>query len=346
MVLIYKCPTCGGVMTYNAQKQLLECSHCQTSMAADEYDISDLRAEENKTEEFNITSYRCPSCGAELITDDYTAATTCSYCGSPTIINDRLSEENAPDLIIPFKFNKAATLEKLKHWCRNGLFTPSDFLSQNSLKKLSGIYVPFWLYDFDTHCSMNAKCSKVRTYIQGDKEYTETSYYEVYRETVASYEKIPADASEKMEDNIMDALEPFYYLDLEDFDMAYFSGYSAEKYNFTAEDMIARVVPRAKGYAESITRNTMRDYDSINVTSADTDAKMTKATYAFLPVWRYAYRYKGIDYIFSMNGQTGKIIGKPPKSASKIFIVFLFLFLAVFWGGSLLALYLSWGGVF
>ena len=52
------------------------------------------------------------------------------------------------------------------------------------------------------------------------------------------------------------------------------------------------------------------------------DISKRKADYVLLPVWIVCYDYKKSEYIFAMNGQTGKIVGKPPLSKKKIFTWF------------------------
>ena len=54
-----------------------------------------------------MQSYTCPSCGAELVCDASTAATSCPYCGNPSIVPGRLSGAQKPDYIIPFRLSKA-----------------------------------------------------------------------------------------------------------------------------------------------------------------------------------------------------------------------------------------------
>ena len=48
------------------------------------YEIVDNDADNN-----NMKIYHCQSCGAELVADEYTSATFCSYCGNPTLVEDR-----------------------------------------------------------------------------------------------------------------------------------------------------------------------------------------------------------------------------------------------------------------
>ena len=40
--------------------------------------------------------------------------------------------------------------------------------------------------------------------------------------------------------------------------------------------------------------------------------------YALLPIWNYKYRYRGKEYQFRLNGETGKMVGKAPISVGKL----------------------------
>ena len=177
---------------------------------------------------------------------------------------------------------------------------------------------------------MSATATKVRVYRRGDTEYTETSRYDVYRNVDAEFNKIPADASIKMDDQLMDLIEPFNYSELTDFEMSYMSGYMAEKYNYTSEELENRAIRRTDKYSTDLARGTISGYDSVSVLSSDVRSNIENSEYVLLPVWIYNYRYNKKDYKFIMNGQTGKIIGKPPISKARIFGVYLSSAIAVF----------------
>ena len=330
MVRIYKCPNCGGNMLYDPEKKLLLCESCGSTKNPNEFDETDIKEEENKSEENGAVHYKCPSCGAELVTDEHTSATICAYCGSPNIIEDRLNANFKPDRIIPFKYNRDYTIKAIRKWCNDGIFSPADLLSKSNLDKVTGVYVPFWLYDIYTNTDMSATATKVRVYRRGDTEYTETSRYDVYRNVDAEFNKIPADASIKMDDQLMDLIEPFNYSELTDFEMSYMSGYMAEKYNYTSEELENRAIRRTDKYSTDLARGTISGYDSVSILSSDVRSNIENSEYVLLPVWIYNYRYNKKDYKFIMNGQTGKIIGKPPISKARIFGVYLSSAIAVF----------------
>jgi DNA-directed RNA polymerase subunit RPC12/RpoP len=313
MVLTYKCPNCGGEMAYDNIQKKLVCANCGTTKEVDDID-------KTSSEKWNkdINAFKCESCGAELITNKVTAATFCSFCGASTIISSRLSDIDQPAMVIPFKINKDQTVQAFKKWCRNGLVTPKDFTSADRIEKISGIYVPFWLYDCGANADIQANCTSVRSYRRGDTEYTETSHYIVYRNIDANYIKIPADASEQMEDGLMDKLEPYNYAELTPFKTPYLSGYLAEKYGYTNDEMFPRIQQRVDRYIEDYTRSTINGYSTVMVTNKNINSQKLKADYVLLPVWILNYNYKNKHYTFAMNGQTGKIVGKPPISFYKV----------------------------
>lgn len=58
------------------------------------------------------------------------------------------------------------------------------------------------------------------------------------------FERIPADGSSKMDDNYMDAVEPFNYQDLTElFQQSYLAGYFADKYDVSSQDCIPELIP-------------------------------------------------------------------------------------------------------
>lgn len=262
--------------------------------------------------------YQCENCGAVIVTDGDTTATTCSFCASPVVLADRLSGILAPSLVIPFTITKKQAEEAFIKWCRKGLLTPKGFMSADRIKKITGIYVPFWLYDLKNDAEVKAIGTRVRTYTRGDYIYTETKYYDVYRKLRVDFCQVPVDASQKMDDKLMDKLEPFHYNELKDFKTPYLAGYIAEKYNYDANELFPRVKEKMSGPLNDYIRSTMRGYSSIQFKQKDIQTAKKKSLYTLLPVWMVYYDYEQSEHTFAMNGQTGKVVGKPPLSKGKI----------------------------
>lgn len=349
MVIQYKCPNCGADMTYDITCGKLHCDSCGTNESIENmplpdipeggkdeipdvipFNVSDIDNESNfdysdairhqsvTLDSFDIKQYHCKNCGAEVLTDNDTSATTCSFCGAATILSNRLSGDYAPSKVIPFKISKQQAQEAFKKWCRKGRLTPKGFMTADRIKSITGIYIPFWLFDVNAAGDADATCTRVRNYTRGDYIYTETSYYHVYRKADLNYLKIPADASEKMDDKLMDKLEPFEYSELLDFNMPYLAGYLAEKYNYTDKQLFPRIQNRVKPYLDQYISSSITGYTTTKYNRRNQDIRQRNAYYTLLPVWMVCYDYRDHEHIFAMNGQTGKIVGKPPLSKGKI----------------------------
>lgn len=327
MVRSYECPGCGAPMQFDADKQKMVCEHCGTSCTTEELDNileHDVEREDEITGEFeqngeteDFRVFKCPSCGAELLTDDNTSATFCSFCGRPNLMESRLSGADKPSVVIPFKIEKDKAREKYRSWAKKGLLTPSGFYAESTIEKITGMYVPFWLYNYNARLDLTAECTKVRHETKGDYRYTYTDYFMVTRDVEAEYDRIPVDASEKMPDDVMDKIEPFGYQDLTGFEMPYLSGYYSEKYNYTADEMSERAEKRIRKYILDTTRDTIKGYTTVNVRHSNSRLQKIKAEYGLMPVWILNYRYKDKDYMFALNGQTGKIVADKPISKGK-----------------------------
>lgn len=315
MVIHYKCPNCGSDMAFDSESGMLSCHSCGRKDNIESFPKEHIRTSFSEDE---AKEYHCKNCGAMLITDKDTTATNCSFCGAGVVLLDRLSGDLAPAKIIPFTISKEKAMKAFKSWCKNGLLTPKGFMTADRVKGITGMYVPFWLYDLNSKVEVNALCTKVRTYTRGDYIYTETSYYDVYRNLNIDYIKVPIDASEKMKDELMDKLEPYHYDGLKEFNTPYLAGYIAEKYNYDDKDLLPRAASKIERYVESYIRSTIVGYSTVNYKRKDIDTSKKHAYYTLLPVWMVYYDYNQSEYIFAMNGQTGKVVGKPPISYGKV----------------------------
>ena len=269
-----------------------------------------------------IKAYCCPSCGAELLCDAATAATSCPYCGNPSVIPGQFSGALKPDFVLPFKLSKEDAIKALKkHYLKKPLL-PSTFSKTNHLEKIKGVYVPFWMYDGEASGSVQFHATTVHKYTSGDYEITETSHYDVRRAGSIAFEKIPVDASSKMPDDYMDSIEPYDYTELKPFSTAYLPGFLADKYDVSVEDSRDRADRRCAGSLVNALEKTVTGYASCNETARSIQLKRGKVHYALLPVWILNTRWEGKDFLFAMNGQTGKLVGNLPVSTKRVIGLF------------------------
>ena len=213
-------------------------------------------------------------------------------------------------------------MKALANFCLHKPLLPKDFVSENRLEEISGLYVPFWLFDAEADAKIRYEATKSEHWTEGDYDVTRTNYFMIIREGGAAFDFVPVDGSQKMDDAYMEALEPFDISEGVEFNMGYLSGFLADKYDISSDDSKPRANQRVKNGIRSLMRDTVRGYETViekNTSVMLTDGKIS---YAMLPVWMLSTNYKGKIYRFAMNGQTGKFVGELPISWAKFWAFF------------------------
>lgn len=346
----YKCPACTGPLHFVGESGKLECDYCGST-----YDVAEIEAlyagqeagakaafQEAEAKEKNgepgeepawdtsalqgdwgadgegMKAYNCPSCGAELICDATTAATSCPYCGNNTIVPGQFGGTMKPDYVIPFKLDKKAAVAALKKHYSKKFFLPRAFSSGNHLEEVQGIYVPFWLFDAGAEADCRFHATRSHTHTDGDYRVTVTEHFDVRRSGTMEFERIPVDGSKKMPDDYMDSIEHFDYAGLKSFSTAYLPGYLADKYDVTAQESMERADRRCHNSAFDQMRRDISGYEVVNQVGGNVRLHRGKVHYVLMPVWTLRTRWKNQDYLFMMNGQTGKMVGDLPVSNGKV----------------------------
>ncbi len=355
-VLEYKCPNCASDIKFDSESQKFKCESCDCSFSKEDlnriHDFEENFGEGSKfqwksnqsgAEEMSgMNEYICQSCAAHLALDETTSASECPYCGSPVIMNGRLSGMNAPDCVIPFKLDKKAAGEALKAFCKGKPLLPSNFVSDNKIKEMKGVYVPFWLFDCNADANIVYDATKVRHWSDANYNYTETLHYNVYRSGVVGFDNIPVDASTKMDDAYMDGIEPYNYAEMTDFNPGYLLGFMADKYDVNAEDSFERAETRVETSTNDAFRSTVSGYTSVTPKNSSINVENGKYKYALFPVWMLSTKYAGKNYIFAVNGQTGKVSGSLPVDKKKFWLYFSLIAAGVIALGQIFV----WGGWF
>ena len=175
-IINYKCPACTGPLHYVGDSGKLECDYCGSKYTIAEIESiykekvesaaeaaaaesqEEAPAEEeaggassqtspggwdtSSLENWNsagqgLRVYSCPSCGAELICDENTAATRCPYCGNPTVVPGQLSGTLKPDYVLPFKLKKEDAQKALLRHYQGKALLPDTFRDEKNIQEVS-----------------------------------------------------------------------------------------------------------------------------------------------------------------------------------------------------------------
>ena len=343
--MIYKCPNCNGALEYNPITDEMECEHCgggytmqemeagnqkqldyasQNASVAywNEYGMSAAKVEsEDHIEENNIYAepemmeckiYTCTSCGAELSVNDTEVSTYCAYCGQPTIVYSRVSQEQMPKYILPFRITREQALDIVRERFGKGFLVPKE-IKNFDVENVKGIYVPYFLFDAYYYDNQRITFSEG----VGDKKKTRFVDFEAECE----FKKISCDASKRLNDESTQRLEPFNLDELREFEPAYLSGFYADRYDLSARQLTNAVVRRCKDLFDAEMKRQVRN-ENAAVLKSKPKHTIRNSEYALLPVWFLTFRYKNEPYTMLVNGQTGKAVGAVPCNKAKAGILF------------------------
>ena len=266
--------------------------------------------QEGETDGLRI--YGCKQCGGEIVADETTGATHCPYCDNPVVLTGHFAGLLKPDLVIPFKVDKKAAIDVLQNHYKGKRLLPKVFKDQNHIEEVKGLYVPVWLFDTDADANVEYEATRVHRWSDSDYEYTETRHYAVIRGGGIGFENVPVDGSKKMDDTLMESIEPFDISDAVPFQTSYLPGYMADKYDVDAGESIERANERIKKSTEDAFRSTVMGYTTVTAVDSNIRLQNGKARYALYPVWILSTDWNGQKFTFAINGQTGKIAGDLP----------------------------------
>ncbi|MDT2725432.1 TFIIB-type zinc ribbon-containing protein [Lactococcus formosensis] len=349
-VLTHLCPNCGGPLLFDPKSQKFHCQYCLSTFTEEEVTAFEAKQEDKgipeeiapdvplETDEAEtpiddqVGLFVCPSCGAEIVTDATTASTFCYYCHNPVVLSERLSGKFLPEKVLPFQIEQRDAEEAFLDWVGKKKFVPKDFFDKKQIKQLQGVYFPYWVVGADLEGQLQARANRIRVWIVGDLEYTETKQYQIIREGNSSFQDLVKNALKKNEpEKMVGAVQPFDLSKAVSFKNQYLSGFLTEKRDIEYAEIKERVDSELRQYSEALMRDTIQGYTAVTSVQSQQSIKNLESDYVLLPLWLVTYRQKNSDKLFyyAMNGQTGKTAGILPVDKMKVALVALLIFITV-----------------
>ena len=216
-------------------------------------------------------------------------------------------------------------------------FAPREFRDPEFLDRFRGIYIPYWVYNYDFNGNLRLKGSK--TYRRGD--YKITDHYSMTGEVDARYHGLTHDASSSFDATVAAAIAPFEAAKMQPFTPSILCGFYAdapdvgnEVYREQVLDSISQdSIERLSGVPEYRS-------DGADMPTADEFKKQLQGSNmnlngeepacAYLPVWFLTYRKNDRVAYAVMNGSTGKITADLPVDSRKYLLGSIILAVPIF----------------
>ena len=341
-----KCSGCGSNMLFNPDTQTLECPHCgnkqsfDTSEVAKELDLREGLYAMPQWKKEETAVFECDNCGAKVVLESGQSSVDCPFCGTPHV---RKTEELAgikPNAVIPFAFGEEKALELTKAWAKRRFFAPRAFKKNLKTQNLKGVYTPCFTFDSKTYSYYEGRIGQTKTRTVGSGKNRRTQTYVVWRNIRGTFnynfDDILITAGSKFNQNDLSSISPFDTNGSKKYEENYLLGFMAYHYDKELADCWSQ----AKGAIDQNLRRLILGqyaHDRVAYLNVSTSHENLTYKYVMLPVYVGNFNYKQKLFNFFVNGSTGRVNGKTPKSALKIALTVLF-FVAVVVGIALLVM--------
>lgn len=332
----FPCPACGADMAFTPESQSLCCSYCGHSVDIEdgnqdikEYDLAEGEKLCSTDWGSQTRVVHCETCGAQTVLEENNVAQLCSFCGSAHVVKRDELPGIRPESVVPFKTPEKKARDAFSRWIKSRFFAPNDVKSKHQLDRMSGIYIPYWTYDSDTHSAYSAQrgvhywVSESYTTTENGKtvhktrQVRKTRWYPVSGTHGEFFDDVLVHASTRLDKVLGGRVGNFDLKQLVGYKPDYLSGFVAEKYGIGLKDGWERgkVIIRDR-LAHNITRKI--GGDEVRFLKVRTSYDKMTYKHTLLPLWVSGYYYQGKLFNFIVNGQSGEVHGEAPVSPWKV----------------------------
>lgn len=347
----FTCSSCGAPLRFSPATGKLACAFCGSSteiVPADslieEFDLhTALKTLEHYAPKEISKEVTCQKCGSIFTLTPYSVGTRCPYCDTPAITD--FVNPITPEAILPFEITQKQAKTIFAQWIDSLWFAPTALKKLlDTDKKLTGYYLPYWTYDAATTTSYQGQRGDIyyvtvrqRRIINGREQLVEVQEPRI-RWTPAQgrvgryFDDVTIEAGETLSRKILGALGGWDTSRSQPFDPRYLSGFESEEYSIGLDNGFEM----AQSKMHAIIRGDIhRDIGGDRQQIDHMQTRYANATFKnnLFPVWATHFQFKGKNYYYAINGQSGIITGERPYSYAKIVLLI----------GSILALLLVIG---
>jgi hypothetical protein len=344
----FSCPACGGEAQWNPGKQALVCPFCGNTSPAQaeltpggeevikEHDlVAALRSipDEARGWQAKKISVRCQSCQAISVFDPQRVGQRCDFCGSSALVPyEEIKEAFRPESLLPIKVAETQVRDMIRKWYGSRWFAPNQLKRAALTDTVKGVYIPYWTFDAQVHADWTAESGyyyyETETYRDANGQ-TQTRQVQKTRWVPSSgavdhfFDDELVPASRGVQPEMLRRIEPFPTTsELVPYNAGYLSGWVVERYQI---DLVAAAQQARTEMDAEMERLCAAEVpgDTHRNLNVATDYSGQTFKHILAPIWLLTYNYGARNFQVVINGYTGKIAGKYPKSWVKIALAVL-----------------------
>ena len=295
------CPSCGAPAYYDIRKHFYNCSYCGNSVGIDKAksehkgfrEISRKKIRES-AKQFDLKKAVCTGCGAQIVFDSGEAVANCSFCGRSLVRSNFVKTDIIPEFIVPFDITEEEAKDVLAGWCNKNRRKKEARAIRKKLDDLKGFYLPYELVRGPV------KCSVFR--IDGGSVYDCEGFVD----------GVFVNCSDKLDNRLLDAMEPYNLDEMREFDFAYVAGHRVKTADISGDELIRRIDLEVGEDYKPVIRKIL-ETKAVGV-KADSDDVLR------MPVLLPVYFLSFDGYMAAVNGQTGKVSVRAYKDSKYLIL--------------------------
>jgi hypothetical protein len=349
----FSCPSCGGESQWNPAKQALVCPFCATVSPAQaelsatgeqvivEHDlVAALRGipDSQRGWQAQKMSVKCQSCQAISVFDPGRVSQRCDFCGSTALVPyEETKDAFRPESLLPMKLSETQVRDIIRRWYGTRWFAPNLLKRAAFTDTVKGLYIPYWTFDAQVHADWTAESGYyyyvTETYQDSDGK-TQTRQVQKIRWEPSSgsldhfFDDELVPASRGVQPAMLRRVEPYPTKELVPYKPGFLSGWVVERYQI---DLVAAAKEAREEMDAEMERMCAARVpgDTHRNLQVDTDYSGQTFKHILTPLWVLSYNYGTRHFQVVINGYTGAIAGKYPKSWLKITFAVLAIAAAV-----------------
>jgi len=345
----HECPACGAQAEWNPAKQKLVCPFCGTESPYQidrdtgkvaEQDLARALRElpdEARGWQTERRSVQCQSCKAVMVFDPERVGQNCEFCASPALVSyEEIKAPISPTGVLPFRIDAGAVRDSIRRWWRSKWLAPGRLWRTALVDTVKSLYIPYWTFDAQVHCPWDAEAGHyyyVPVTMTNAKGQRMTRMERRVRWESASgvvehfFDDEPVPGTQGLPLDLLKQVEPFPTPEVVPYDTAFLSGHVVEHYRVVLFDAAQRSIDQMTATlqqlcARQIPGDTYRNLRIFPEFSGRT------FKHVLVPIWLLSYTYGASAFQVIVNGYSGRIAGRYPKSILKIVLLVLLAVIA------------------
>jgi predicted RNA-binding Zn-ribbon protein involved in translation (DUF1610 family) len=338
----HECPACGAQAEWNPTKQKLVCPFCGTESPYQfdrdtgkviELDlVKALRElpEEARGWQTARHTVQCQSCKAVMVFDPARVGQNCEFCGSPALVSyDEVKSPIRPQGVLPFRIDSSRVRDDIRTWWRSKWLAPGRLARAALVDTVRSLYIPYWTFDAHVHCPWTADAghyyfvpvvgrdSSGRPVTRQERR---VRWEPASGEIDHDFDDEPVPGTQGLPIDLLRQVEPFPTQEVVPYDTAFLSGHVVEHYKVVLLDAARLSEDQMRARLEELCGAEVPG-DTYRNLQVFPDYKGRTFKHVLVPVWLLSYDYGAKAFQVLVNGYTGRIAGRYPKSLWKILLL-------------------------